>query len=410
MTKLNKERVFDFSPGRAEKEIISHLDRFVIGQQRAKKRIADILWRRKTGLRDPRRPLGAIFLLGPTGVGKTELIKATADFLFGNLGAYTHINCPNFENGHEISQLIGSPAGYVGSGGDSYQEPFLSQENIDKNDLRRRTEEIKSIEKQIKDYQESMKSISSPQRELIKEIELLIRRVEALKNSFKNSFFSLVLFDEFEKAHPKLREMLLEILSDGALSLMNGERTDFSNAIIALTGNVASEEIKEEIGGSSKIGFHSDSESMENLSERIWKIVLARLEKTVSPEILGRIGKESVVVCNFLNPEEMAAILELQIKNLAECVKKSAKPFQLFIGEDVKRFLLGETQDRINIALGARALLNVFKKRIEAPLNKLLAKDEDEGGIVKGDFVEIRFKESEAGRKKLEFTCRTAEN
>ncbi|MBI2628343.1 MAG: ATP-dependent Clp protease ATP-binding subunit [Candidatus Niyogibacteria bacterium] len=404
MTMADKAQVFDFSPGRAEKNIISHLNRFVVGQERAKKRIVDIVLRRETGFRDPRRPLGVIFLLGPTGVGKTELIKATADFLFGNLGAYTHISCPNFQNGHEISQLIGSPAGYVGYN----QEPFLSQNNIDKHDFYRRMEMIEDFEKRLKYHSESIKSINSAnlkqeKESILKEIESLIERIWVLKNQLKNKrFFSLVLFDEFEKAHPKLQEMLLEILSDGALSLMSGKRVDFTNTIIALTGNIASKEIKEEMSGS-KIGLRFHSELTENSSKRIYKIVLARLEKTVSPEILGRIGKEGVEVCNFLNQEEMAEVLELQIKGLEERVKNNAKAFKLYICEGVKQFLLSEIQDRTNIFLGARALLNVFKKRIENPLNKLLAKDEDEGGIAKGDIVKIRLKKSK-DKEELEFT------
>lgn len=410
MTMPDEAQVLDFSPGRAEKSIISHLSRFVVGQEKAKKRIADILLRRETGLRDPRWPLGVIYLLGPTGVGKTELIKATADFLFGSLNAYTHINCIEYQNGHEISKLIGSSAGYIGSD----KEPFLSQNNIDKYDFRHQIEMIEDIEKEIKTYEESINSASSRQKErVIEEAELLIKKAETLRENIKNNrFYSLVLFDEFEKGHPKLQEMLLEILSDGALSLMtpsmSGERVDFSNVIIALTGNVASKEIKEEASGS-KIGFHFNSESTENSSKKIWKIVLARLEKNVLPEILGRIGKENIVVCNFLSQEEMAEVLELQIKKLEEFIKKSAKPFKFFIREDAKQFLLDETQDRINIFLGARALLNVFKKQIENPLSKLLSKDKDEGGIVKGDVVEIRLKESK-NKKKLEFTRQTAKN
>ena len=407
----DKAQVLDFSPGRAEKNIISYLSRFVVGQERAKKRIADILLRRETGLRDPRRPLGVIFLLGPTGVGKTELIKAMADFLFGGLNAYTHISCPNFQHGHEISQLTGSSAGYV----DSNKEPLLSQNNIDKHDFYRQMKEIENIEKQIKDYEKSINPASLSQKEqIIKELKSLIKKAEALKNNVeKNRFFSLVLFDEFEKAHPKLQEVLLEILSDGAFSLMSpsmkGKRVDFSNAIIALTGNVASKEIKEAVSNS-KMGFHSNLESKENLSEKIWKMVLARLERTVPPEILGRIGKENVVVCNFLSQDEAAEVLELQIKRLEERIKKSVKSFQLFIHEDAKQFLLDEAQDRINISFGARALLNVFKKRIENPLSRLLSKEEDESGIVKGDVIEIWLKDSEEneGEKELEFTRRTA--
>ena len=400
----DKAQILDFSPGKAEKKIISHLNRFVVGQKRAKQRIADILLRRETGLRDSRRPLGVIFLLGPTGVGKTELIKATADFLFGGLNDYTHISCPNYQNGHEISQLIGSPAGYIGSN----QEPFLSQNNIDKHDFYHQTEAIENLEKEIREYSESI-NFGSPQQK--ERIIKLIKRAEALKNIIKNNrFYSLVLFDEFEKAHPKLQEILLEILSDGALSLitpsMSGKRVDFSNAIIALTGNIASKEIKEEISRS-KIGFHSNSEVTENFSKKIWKIVLARLERIFSPEILGRIGKEGVVVCNFLNQEEMAKVLELQIERLEERVEKSAKPFKLFICDGAKKFLLNETQDRINISLGARSLLNVFKKRIENLLNKLLSKDKDEGGIAKGDVIEIRLNKNK-GEEKLEFTRRVA--
>jgi len=126
------------------------LNELVIGQDRAKKKIAEIILCTKTGIRDPRRPIGAVFLLGPTGVGKTELVKATAKMLFGDINAYTHISGSNFQNGHEVTLLLGSPPSYVG--GDI--EPVLSQKNIDRHDFNNNKKKISRITEEIKRLEE----------------------------------------------------------------------------------------------------------------------------------------------------------------------------------------------------------------------------------------------------------------
>lgn len=397
LIKKSDEVILDPSPGRAIARHLQRLNKYVIGQDRAKKAISRMLLRRETGLCDPRRPVGIIYLLGPTGVGKTELIKATASMLYGSINGYTHISCTSFKHGHEVTKLLGSPPSYVGYD----QEPVLTQRNIDSHDKKYNMARIVALDKKIEGLEKSKNSSNYDEKagvesalQVIK--AELVRRKRLLE---AGGFSSLILFDEFEKGHPDMHEILLEILNEGSLGLNDGSSTKFTNSIIALTGNVDSYEIQKIIGGS-RIGFHGAGErGSESINREIYRAVLARVKKTMPPELLGRIGKEDIIVCKSLNFDETLQVLELQLKKLREYIAISNKPFTFVLTKDAKRFLVEESRDDINISLGARALLNGVKRRLFDSINILLSKDEDENGINENDTIMVRLSRD----KKLEF-------
>lgn len=367
--------------GRAILEIKDHLSRFVIGQERAKKHIARMLIRARVGLRDKRHPAGALFLLGPTGVGKTELVKATADYLFGNLNGYTHVSCGNFQNGHEVSRILGSPPGYVGHD----IEPEFSQAKIDAPDRIYCEARDAEIKKRIKTLSEEIGSASPERRQ---EIVKAIKALQApLSKVIKDTgFSSIVLFDEMEKAHPDLHKVSLDMLGEGRVHLNNNHVTDVTNSYIVFTSNIASRDISKIISGS-RFGFQAKESEETSNEDLVYRAAMSQVERILPPELIGRIGKENFVVCNQLSYEEMLDVLDLHFGNFLARIAESDKKFELIMTDAVRDHLVGEARDRVNIALGARALLNVLKKRIEDPVNLLMIKDHDEDGIEAGDRV-----------------------
>ena len=225
-----------------ESERLSHLEgalqKRVIGQDRAVKLVANAVRRGRAGLRDPRRPIGSFLFLGQTGVGKTELSKALAEGVFGDEKRLIRFDMSEFTERHSISKLIGSPPGYVG-----YEE----------------------------------------QGRLIKEV--------------RSNGYSVVLFDEIEKAHPEVLNILLQILEDGRLTASDGRVADFKNTIVIMTGNVGAEELNR-----SYVGFGGVSGSMKGGSSD----VMRTLKKQFRPELLGRI--DNVVVFERLTADNMELI------------------------------------------------------------------------------------------------------
>jgi len=289
-------------------ELESQLAKRVIGQERALRAVADAIRRNRAGLSDPRRPLGSFLFLGPTGVGKTELAKALAEFLFNDERALTRIDMSEYMEKHSVSRLIGAPPGYVG-----YEEGGQLTEAV-----RRRP-------------------------------------------------YSVVLFDEVEKAHPEVFNVLLQMLDDGRLTDGQGRVVDFRNVIIIMTSNIGSE-------------FILEMKSMDEIRSRIDEL----LKTYFKPEFLNRI--DEVVVFDRLDETMIRKITDLRLAELAQ--RLAARSIALEVHEAAKDYIAKEGFDR---QFGARPLKRAIQNLLENPIaKKLLA-----GEILEGDTVTVSLAGSE---------------
>jgi ATP-dependent Clp protease ATP-binding subunit ClpB len=297
----------------------------VIGQEEALQRVSNAIRRSRAGLGDPKRPIGSFIFLGPTGVGKTELGRALAEFLFDDERAAVRIDMTEYMEKHSVSRMIGAPPGYVG-----YEEGGQLTEHV-----RRRP-------------------------------------------------YSVVLFDEIEKAHPEVFNALLQILDDGRLTDGKGRTVDFRNTVVIMTSNVGSSAIKE-IG---PIGFsltHDTRKKTEDARKRL----LDALQKTFRPEFLNRI--DDIIVFNELGKPEILQILELQLTNLR--AQLAEKKLALELTGAARDLLLAEGYDPV---YGARPMRRAIQRLVQDPLAlRLLAGDFQPGDTVLADAAdagrELRF-------------------
>ncbi len=283
-------------------DLESQLARRVIGQDRALGAVANAIRRNRAGLSDPRRPLGSFLFLGPTGVGKTELAKALAEFLFNDEKSLTRIDMSEYMEKHAVSRLIGAPPGYVG-----YEEGGQLTEAV-----RRRP-------------------------------------------------YSVILFDEVEKAHPEVFNVLLQTLDDGRLTDGQGRVVDFRNAIIIMTSNIGSELILE-------------AESMEAVRKDIDSL----LKLHFKPEFLNRI--DETVLFERLSESMIGAIAELRLKELASRLQE--REVEIEVLPEAKAFIASEGYDR---RFGARPLKRAIQALLENPLSKYILS----GELGEGDTVRI---------------------
>jgi len=288
----------------------------VIGQEAALTAVADAIRRNRAGLSDPRKPLGSFLFLGPTGVGKTELAKALAEFLFNDEKALTRIDMSEYMEKHSVSRLIGAPPGYVG-----YEEGGQLTEAV-----RRRP-------------------------------------------------YSVVLFDEVEKAHPEVFNVLLQTLDDGRLTDGQGRVVDFRNSIIIMTSNIGSELILE-------------AESMEEVRKDIDSLLKGHFK----PEFLNRI--DEIILFERLTETMIRSIADLRLAELL--ARLAERNIVLEISEGARDFIASEGFDR---RFGARPLKRAIQSLLENPLAKSLLS----GKIREGDKVEIK-----AAASGLEFSVDTA--
>ena len=290
----------------------------VIGQDRAVRSIASLYQVFQAGMTNPTRPLGTMLFLGPTGAGKTHVVEAAAEVLFGNRNAVIKIDCAEFQHSHEIAKLIGSPPGYLGHRETS---PMLTQENLDHH----RTE---------------------------------------------RDPFTLVLFDEIEKASDSLWQLLLGILDKATLTLGDNRRVDFSQTMIFMTSNLGSKEMSELITGS--IGFApapSCSLVENDLDQKIYRTALEAARKRFSPEFMNRIDK--VVVFRSLKHEQLRQILDLELKAVQRRIDEGAgERFTFYLTDEAKEFLLSEG---IELRYGARHLKRAVERFLVNPLANLSA-------------------------------------
>jgi len=263
------------------------LQRRVIGQAEAVTAVSDAVRRARSGLQDPNRPIGSFIFMGPTGVGKTELAKALAEFIFDSEQAMVRVDMSEFMEKHSVSRLIGAPPGYVG-----YEEGGYLTEAV-----RRRP-------------------------------------------------YSVVLFDEIEKAHPEVFNVLLQILDDGRMTDGHGRTVDFKNTIIIMTSNVGSQWIQE-------LGARDRTEMEQR--------VMDALRATFKPEFLNRI--DEIIIFHNLTPEQIGAIVEIQIERLAR--RLAERKITLSLTEPAKQLIARKGYDPV---YGARPLKRAIQQAIENPL------------------------------------------
>jgi ATP-dependent Clp protease ATP-binding subunit ClpC len=236
------------------------LHKRLIGQEEAVDTISKAVRRARAGLKDPKHPIGNFIFLGPTGVGKTELVKALAEFMFGSEDALIRLDMSEYQERHTVSRLVGAPPGYIG-------------------------------------YDEGGQ----------------------LTEAVRRKSYSCILLDEIEKAHPDVFNILLQIFDDGHLTDAKGRRVDFRNCIIIMTSNIGAETIRK----GSAIGFASRSDEtkiQEMEYEKMKEKLLEELKKTFRPEFLNRI--DSVMVFHALNREHIRKIVDLMLVNVTQQLKE----------------------------------------------------------------------------------------
>ncbi|HEX9375141.1 MAG TPA: ATP-dependent Clp protease ATP-binding subunit, partial [Actinomycetota bacterium] len=280
------------------------LHKRIVDQAEAVTAVSKSIRRTRAGLKDPKRPSGSFIFLGPSGVGKTELSKALAEFLFGDEDSLIQLDMSEYMEKHTVSRLIGSPPGYVG-------------------------------------YEEGGQ----------------------LTEAVRRKPFSVVLFDEIEKAHPDVFNTLLQILEDGRLTDAQGHTVDFKNTVIIMTSNLGTRDIQKGAG----IGFAKSDEGMTH--DRMTDRVMDELKRSFRPEFLNRI--DEVIVFHTLSREDVKAIVELLTRRVREQLK--AKDVDIVLTDAARELLAEKGYDP---ALGARPLRRTIQRLVEDPLSeKLLWKE-----------------------------------
>lgn len=303
---------------KSDSERLLHLEdelhKRVIGQDDAVHAVATAIRRARAGMKDPKRPIGSFLFLGSTGVGKTELARALAETMFGSEKNMIRFDMSEYMEKHEVSRLVGAPPGYVG-----YEEGGQLTDAVRKNP------------------------------------------------------YSVILFDEVEKADMDFFNILLQVLDDGRLTDGQGRTVDFTNCVIIMTSNLGSNYLK---GHVKKPGFSSDSDDKKDEDfESIKETILAEVKRTFRPEFINRI--DEIIVFHPLTEENLSAIVNLLLKD----VEKKLEHFNvsLEISDSAKKLLI---KDGTDIEYGARPLKRVIQKEIEDPVANLILEDGLEGKSV----------------------------
>ncbi len=275
------------------------LNRRVVGQEAAVNAVVKAIQRSRMGLRDPRKPIGTFFFLGPTGVGKTHLAQCLAEEMFGNRDAIIRFDMSEYMEKHTVSLLVGAPPGYVA-------------------------------------HEDGGK----------------------LTEAVRRKPYSIVLFDEIEKAHPDIFNVLLQVMDEGRLTDRQGHVVDFKNTIIILTSNVGTRQLSEFGGG---IGFGADNLD-DKSSERT---LMKALQRTFPPEFVNRL--DNVVVFHSLNDETLAQILSLELRPLEQ--RLEAMGYKLHLKDETRQKLLEQSRDK---QYGARPIKRAIQTLVEDPITDIL--------------------------------------
>jgi ATP-dependent Clp protease ATP-binding subunit ClpC len=294
------------------------LHRRIVDQSEAVVAVSRAIRRTRAGLKDPKRPSGSFIFLGPSGVGKTELSKTLAEFLFGDEDSLIQLDMSEYMEKHTVSRLIGSPPGYVG-----YEEGGQLTERV------------------------------------------------------RRKPFSVVLFDEIEKAHPDVFNVLLQILEDGHLTDAQGHQVDFKNTVIIMTSNLGTRDIQKGAGVGFALVTGEEGMSYDKMKEKVTE----ELKRSFRPEFLNRI--DEVIVFHALTRENVKNIVDLLLKRLREQLK--AKDVEIELTDAAKNLLAEKGYDP---SLGARPLRRTIQRLVEDPLSeKLLWKEFKAGETIIVDAV-----------------------
>ena len=289
-----------------ESERLLHLEETLhqrlVGQEEAVSAVARAIRRGRVGLKDPKRPVGSFIFLGPTGVGKTELTKALAEAMFGNENAMIRLDMSEYMEKHTVSRLVGSPPGYVG-------------------------------------YDEGGQ----------------------LTEAVRRKPYSVVLFDEIEKAHPDVFNILLQILEDGRLTDAQGRKVDFKNTVIIMTSNVGARLITERKGS---LGFASEDIQKVD-SEKVKELVLGELKSTFRPEFLNRV--DDIIVFHKLSDENIREIAGRMLKILQKRLS------EIGISAEFSESAIAEiAKEGFDPIYGARPLRRAIQTKLEDRLSELM--------------------------------------
>jgi ATP-dependent Clp protease ATP-binding subunit ClpC len=291
------------------------LKKRVIGQDKAIEKLSKAIQRTRAGLKDPNKPIGSFIFLGPTGVGKTELAKALSEYMFDNNDALIRIDMSEFMEKFAVSRLVGAPPGYVG-----YEEGGLLTEKV------------------------------------------------------RRKPYAVVLFDEVEKAHPDVFNIMLQILDEGHITDSLGRKVDFRNTVIIMTSNIGSRQLKDFGTG---MGFATTNKISTQESESK-QVIETALKKYFSPEFLNRV--DDIIVFNGLEKPEIIKILDIQINKMLKRIVDLG--YQVTLSDEAKEFIADQGFDS---KFGARPLQRAMQKYLEDPLAEEILK----GEIVEGSQVNV---------------------
>ena len=308
-----------------------NLGKYIIGQGEAVETVSKAVRRSRSGISSEKRPIGSFIFLGPTGVGKTELARILAREFFGSEEALVKIDMSEFGERHTVARLIGAPAGYVG-----YDDPGQLTDRI------------------------------------------------------RRQPYSVVLFDEIEKAHPDVFNMLLQILEDGVLSDSKGRKIDFTNTIIIMTSNIGAEKLQKEASFGFSALKSADFDNLDELHQANKDKVLEELKKTMRPELLNRIDK--IIVFRALTKKDALRILDIQLEDLRSRLIK--KGIGLQVSPKAKEYLIERGYDALN---GARPMRRLLQETLEDAIAAGLLDD----SYHTGDVVTVNAKKNRASGTEL---------
>lgn len=296
---------------KSDSERLLHLEeelhKRVIGQDEAVHAVATAIRRARAGMKDPKRPIGSFLFLGSTGVGKTELARALAECMFGSEKNMIRFDMSEYMEKHEVSRLVGAPPGYVG-------------------------------------YEEGGQ----------------------LTDAVRKTPYSVILFDEVEKAHPDFFNILLQVLDDGRLTDGQGRTVDFTNAVIIMTSNLGSALLKNQM---KKLGFKAeDKGEKKETFEDVKKLMMDEVKHTLRPEFINRI--DEIIVFHPLTASDLSSIVNLMLAKVGE--KLAHFEVKLDVSEEAKKLLIDHGTD---VEYGARPLRRTIQKEVEDPISELILQE-----------------------------------
>lgn len=324
-TKIPVSRLTESEASRLQK-LEETLHKRVIGQEEAVSAVSKAVRRGRVGLKDPKRPIGSFLFLGPTGVGKTEVSKALAEAVFGNEESMIRVDMSEYMEKHSVSKMIGSPPGYVG-----HEDGGQLSEKVRRNP------------------------------------------------------FSVILFDEIEKAHPDVFNILLQVLDDGHITDSQGRKVDFKNTIIIMTSNIGTRQLKEFGKG---IGF--TAQTGENEKEHANSVIRKALNKSFAPEFINRL--DEIVTFDQLDIASLEKIIDIELAGLYKRIEGCG--YHLLLDQEAKRFVAEKGYD---VQFGARPLKRSIQNHLEDGLAELIINEEPQTGDTlhvymnaQGDGVEMK--------------------